>query len=249
MSNFRQAFMGSMLYAGDYEDRMVLSSQQPGPPGNSSNDRTWVQLVLPYLREFGIFKCPSDYGKRPSAEASFDEDLVPGDTDSRYYSASKRSNIGYNYLYLAPLFTDGRGKWFSTSHGLGEVYDPSRTILFVDSVWDVNASGFPYGGGSWLVLPPCRYLRQDGRKIDTFGLDTADRIYAPKHASGWRPDKQLTAEEFGFAWPWHEGTMNVIRLDGHAKSMTPRQLGSGCDVRDRWTGDIRDSANYDWDLN
>lgn len=246
ISQFRQAALATSLYTGDYEDKMVLVSYQPGSP-NSLTDRTWVQLILPYLRNFSIFRCPSDFGKRPSQDATFDQDLVPGDTDSRYYTASKRSNLGYNYLYLAPAYMDRNERWWTVSRGMNEVASPSKTILFVDSVWDVTPNGVPFGGGSWLVLPPCRYANKDDQQIDTFGVDNSQRLMTRNNANGWHTGRR-SANSFGFAWPWHEGRMTVIRLDGHASSVTPAQLAGGCDLKSQWAGSIRDRELYDWDL-
>ena len=96
LSNFKQIQLATVLYVTDWDDRMMPVNHQPSAPANSQNDRTWVQLTLPYAESFRIFNCPSDYGVRPPAETTFDQDLVPGDTYSKYYSASQRVNAGYN---------------------------------------------------------------------------------------------------------------------------------------------------------
>lgn len=245
VSNFRQVHLATSLYVTDWDDRMMPVNHQPAAAPNSTNDRTWVQLTLPYARSFSIFTCPSDSGERPSAETTFDQDLVPGDIYSKYYTASRRVNTGYNFMYLAPVYQAPNGEYISEPRPMSMVSEPSQTLLFVDSLWSRRADGTPYGGGSWLVVPPCRFAMQNGVKTDTFSLHGA-RAYAPNF--GWADDKD-SPYVYGAAWPWHEGRVNMIRLDGSVRSIPADELSAGCEVRERWEGVIQDRINYIWDLN
>ena len=246
LSNFKQVQLASSLYVNDWDDRFMPVNHQPSAPANSQNDKTWVQLTLPYANSFRIFICPSDYGQKPGVETSFDQDLVPGDTYSRYYSASLRVNTGYNYAYLAPLYRSTNGQWQAEPRSMTTVQDPSRTLFFVDSVWNRTEAGIPFGGGSWLVVPPCRYTRtQSGVRVDSFSVN-GGRIYAP--SNGWQSDKD-SPYLYGSAWPWHQGRMNLVRIDGSATNISGARLSSGCDVRENWNGIIREVGEYIWDLN
>jgi prepilin-type processing-associated H-X9-DG protein len=251
MSNMRQAQAAVALYTDDYTDMMMPVNHLPGMSATSQHDRTWVQLILPYLKNFSVFKCPGDYSDRPSPESTFDQDLVPGDTDSRYYSASMRSNIGFNYAYLSPVYRPLGQDWKSDPKSTISVTDSSRTILFVDSVWSVDKLGRPHGGGSWLVVPPCRYLAVEGQATpkDTFGLASGDTFFTPLNVGGWKSGGRNSADNFGFAWPWHNGRMNVIHMDGHSENVQPTILPGSCEVLPKWAGLIKDVNNYDWDLN
>src|SRR5690242_7478037 len=86
-ANMRQAAAATLLYVSDYDDYLMPVNHRPGMPPNAHLDRTWVQLILPYAHSFGIFTCPADYSAKET-ETSFDQDLVPGDIYSQYYSAS-----------------------------------------------------------------------------------------------------------------------------------------------------------------
>lgn len=245
-SNMRQAHLATYLYVADYDDRLVPVNHQPAGIPNSRNDRTWVQLVLPYVAgQFSVFRCPADYTERPSLNATIDGDLVPGDTFSQYYTASLRSNIGYNYLNFSPIYRSGT-RWQATPRFVSQVTEPSKTLLYVDSVWDRLPNGEPTGGGRWLVIPPCRYVRSGAELTDTFvpGSSTATVF---SESPGWRQDR-TSAMQFGGAWPWHQGRMNLIRLDGSLSTVTPIRLAAGCDVRENWAGLISDPASYLWDL-
>ena len=245
LTNFKNLHLASTLYITDWDDRTMPVNHQPSAPANSSNDRTWVQLTLPYSTQFSIYNCPADYGVRPSAETSFDQDLVPGDTYSKYYSASVRVNAGYNYAYLAPVYRTSSGRWQAEPRSTSQIAEPSATLLFVDTVWGRTEIGTPYGGGSWLVVPPCRFDMRDGRRRDTFSIGAGSTLYTP--SEGWEGNKESTFV-YGLAWPWHLGKVNIIRMDGSAKSLPIESLTAGCDARERWLGSINDSGRYMWDL-
>jgi prepilin-type processing-associated H-X9-DG protein len=244
ISNLRNLGSGARLYATDYDDRFMPVNHNPTPSASSRTDRTWVQLTLPYVRNFAIFHCPADNSDRPRPEATYDQDLVPGDTDSQYYTASLRSNYGYNYQNLTPI-QEEFGAYSSHPKTYSLVDTPSSTILFVDSVWSRDDNGRPNGGGNWLVAPPCRYYTT---RIDSFtGLRNA-KVLSFSSVKGWNINQEASADVYGNAWPWHGPRMNVAFVDGSVRSMTPRDLSAGCDVREAWAGAIEDPSTYLWDV-
>jgi prepilin-type processing-associated H-X9-DG protein len=256
ISNFKQAHTASALYLSDYDDRFMPVNYAPGvSSGTSRTDRTWVQLLLPYTRSFPIFRCPSDHSHSSGSSASFDQDLVPGDTYARFYHASQRSNIGYNYLYLSPIVKMGN-RWVVQTRSSTQVADPSRTLLFVDSIGVVSAGrSEETTGGSWLVYPPCRYAKHGALVYDSFQLSASQmaqggggpEVFTPTDP-GWDVSGAFSSRMYGGAWPWHSGRMNVARVDGSVRSFAPSALSRGCDVQDNWAGKIFDPSLYMWDL-
>ncbi len=242
-SNFRQAALATTLYVADYDELLMPASYRPLQIANATNDRTWVQLLLPYQRSLATFQCPSDTGRRTGVDGVFDEDLVPGNTDARFYKVSQRSNIGYNYLYLSPILRVRDGAWMAAPRSTSAVADASRTIVFVDSVWDRDLYGIPFGGGNYLVVPPCRYKQHNGARIDSFGPGSMYYV-----SFGWKTTSPTSGKLYGGAWPWHSGRMTVGRLDGSVRSLTPDQLTSGCALEEDWEGTITRGADYAWDL-
>lgn len=243
LSNFRQAYMAALLYVSDYDDMFMPVNHQPAAEPNAQDDTTWVQMLLPYVRSYGIFRCPAGAGLATENEASFDGDLVPGDIYSRFYSASLRTNLGYNYLYLAPIYRLG-SSWVAQPRGVSDVSDPGRMLMFIDSVWDRAGDGTPIGGGNWLVVPPCRFRLELGREEDTFQV-LGREVFSPP---GWSVDQANSGLRYGRAWPWHLGRTTVIRVEGGATTLSPAQLASGCDVEENWSGLVKD-ASYAWALN
>ena len=81
---------------------------------------------------------------------------------------------------------------------------------------------------------------------DSFSIGLGSVLYTP--SEGWEFDDKDSTFVYGSAWPWHMGKVNIIRLDGSAKSIPAEQLTTGCDVRDKWQGSIQDPSRYMWDL-
>ena len=248
-SNFRQATLSTFLYSTDYDDRYILSRYTTRVDATSVDDKTWVQLALPYTREFKVFRCPSDYTQLPESHAIFDGDVVPGDTYARYYTASKRTNIGYNYMYLSPLIEEG-SVIAPMSRLQTEVSEPSNTILFGDSVYEVTADGSPQGGGSYLIVPPCRYWLDGPFLRDTLRLSQVPDEDLYTGDVGWEnlPGANEIGKNMGGLWPWHSGKLTVVFNDGHAWRPTISQAAIGCDVKPAWGGYIYDKSLYLWDL-
>lgn len=250
ISNFHQASVSSMLYSTDYDEGFVPSGYHPSEENTSDRDRTWVQILMPYLQSFPIFRCPSDYSDRPDDKATFDQDLIPGDAFSRYFQASQRSNIGYNYLYLSPIVRTINRPYRAISRFNSQIANPSETIVFVDSVWDVSDDGTPHGGGSYLVMPPCRYATHGGTRVDTFLLGGIQDGFIFRAQDYWKVEFRSAAMSYGGTWPWHSGRMTVTFADGRTKPQRVPDLLRGCDASDNWaTGNIFDENIYQWDLN
>jgi hypothetical protein len=250
LSHFGNVGKAYTLYASDYDDMAVIVNECPGQTPNSRTDRTWVQLLLPYAPSFSIFHCPADATDDQGLQASFDQDLVPGDLYSEYYTASLRSDVGYNFQYLAPIVSVD-GIWEADPTDLSTIVRPGDMMMFADSAWQVT-NGVPSGGGSWLISPPCRYAAATGgQEVDTitppaaFGgiTRTSKVLFAP--SVGWG-DTQDAENQYGGVWTRHQGEANIVRIDGSAKALTMDQIASGCNVQPDWTGKIYDRGAYIW---
>ena len=251
LANFLSAWQSSGLYIADYDDRFMLADTDPQNM-NSRYDRTWVQLLLPYGSSIDVFKCPGDFSQRPKTEALFDEDLVPGDTISRYYQLSQLSNIGYNSQYLAPILKTPN-QWMALPRASTEMSAPSDTLQFVDTVHDIR-DGRPIGGGNYLVVPPCRFALTEQGLQDTF-IDSMSQVLVFSPFDGWsQPGTGSTApadfdgQWYGGAWPWHSQKINVLYADGHGAGMSVGRLSEGCNFAPNWAGLIEDRAAYAWSI-
>jgi len=249
VQRYKSTLTAHQLYTGDYDDFVAPATYRAGPGANPTNDRKWPQLLAPYLRTFEEFRCPADTAQRPSTESLFDSDLIPSDASARFYSFAERSNIGYNAYYFSPPVVFPGNRVLVSPRNLGQVESPSNTIMFVDSIYDLDAAGRPTGGGYYVVTPPCRYIEEaDGSLSDTFQVMQVPVGGSYLHLGGWSNPKRNDRNRYGGAWPWHEGRMTVGFTDGHVAPMTPTQLVAGCENQPEWQGTIINSGNYFWDL-
>ena len=238
-SNFHQVGLASLMYTADYDDRFMPIGDLPERVRDTETAHSWVQILLPYTtKSFAIFHCPADQ-TGPIDLSTFDQDLIPGDSDAEFYTASLHVNTGYNYQYLSPLLYQD-GQWNSEPRATTDIREPTRAILFVDSKWSLKKSD-TMDGGSWLVVPPCRYeLTPTGARVDTFlaGTNAQKAFVLDAHWSG--------TDHFGAAWPWHMGRMTVAHVDGSVVSQSPADLEAGCTVDGKLAGRIADSRLYNW---
>jgi prepilin-type N-terminal cleavage/methylation domain-containing protein len=245
ISNFRQVTAAALMYSADYDDVFVPVNHRTAGGGDSSNDRTWVQLLLPYGRSFQIFFCPADAQGFRAATARFDADLVPGDTSSGYFSASQSVNVGYNHQYLSPILRTSQG-WQAMPRSAASVADPASSLAFVDSTGPLST----VSGGSWLVSAPCRYeATASGQVLDTFS-GRMEPIEIFTTTDGWPAvDQPVDTEpiQYGGAWPRHGERFTIATLDGGTRSVSLGHLTRGCDVGANWSGLIRDNRAYLWD--
>jgi len=240
LHNFGSIGGAMMMYVTDYDDRVPPVNYKYVNVNDPGDDRTWVQTLAPYAGDFRLFTCPADTGRDAAGTPSGWEG---------YYAASLRSNLGYNYLYLSPLVQDQAGNWASYPISMSQIANPSRTITFIDSVWDRTQTGQPTGGGSWVTVPPCRYMKVGGGPvIDTFTMPLGTRNYFGFSPVGWQPTSSLSWLVYGGAWPWHHGQFTVGFADGRSETLSVTELTSGCDFEASWRGLIRNTSSYIWDL-
>lgn len=246
LTNFSQVLYATYLYQQDYDDRFMPVNYVPSLEPDPKVDATWVQLMLPYTRNMKVFRCSEDRAKVAGSDAIFDGGSVPGDTIERFYLASLKVNIGYNYLYYSPVYWAG-DRWVVQTRSGSEVQDPAKATIFIDTVAGRDENGNPMGGGSYVAIPPCRYFWVNGQLVDSFGVGTNHQVFTA--SKGWRVNDPISALRYGFAYPWHFNRLSIVRLAGGAKTITTSQLAAGCDVKLNWLGLIKDRGAYGWDLN
>lgn len=248
VQNYRQIGSALSMYRTDYDDRVPPANYEGVSFLDNANDRTWVQTLLPYIGNFSLFMCPGDTGRVKEPFTNDGPDGTPGDPWDRFYMASLRSNLGFNYIYLSPLVQFADGNWASFPVRGSDIVNPSGTIGFIDSVWDRGGDGMPYGGGSWVVVPPCRYVYTDDGPRDSFRLPQGIRYYFGFEPEGWQPKSSYSWLVYGGAWPWHRGSFNVLMMDGRVLALKLDGLLKGCDFLPEWQGLIHDLEEYPWDI-
>ncbi len=242
-SNFRSAGLAVALYTGDHDETSILASQAPGPDARAETDRTWAQMLRPYVGGASIFRCPNDSFKL-DADTNYDPDVVTLDPATLDYEQSRRTNLGYNYLTFSPIGEAPNRKWVSIPANMSSIATPAMTLHMVDSVWSLDSEGKPYGGGHYLVMPPCRYGKVGQRRTDLIDIPNGFRIFMSN--AGWIKEAS-EFRSYGGSYPWHEGRMTTLFADGHVKALTPEEASRGCNVAAGFSGEVLDSTQYIWD--
>ncbi len=238
----RQVSIGNIIYMGDYDDAYPPARYSASRTVQPIHDRTWVQVLLPYVRSFDLFICPVDTTREPSVSL-FDPDLTGTDTYAKYHLASMRANIGYNFTYLAPMVY--QNNWRSISRYGSEIENPSETLQYADSAWEI-VNGKPKGGGNYLVLPPCRFHMVNGSLVDTFGLNQVSNANIYTGGLAWTDLKPYPLT--GGVYPWFKETVTIATAAGNIKRVKMESLTAGCEVKPNWQGYVFDLSLYIWDL-
>lgn len=160
-SNLRQVTLAFQMYLQDYDEGFPQLFYT-GPVGRTTPDNfglfRWPWLVVPYVRTFGLFFCPSDRA-------------VPGLRDERNplfgYNFGLIPSWGYNAHYLSPgedPFLPDHPDFAPIS--LARVTAPAETLLLVESIWwspprrprppNTPATGYyrVYPPKQWAGAPP-----------------------------------------------------------------------------------------------
>jgi len=253
LSNQKQCSLGILQYEGDSDDTfpMVDTGSINGPGwGFGRPDYVWPELVMPYMKNWQILRCPSDSNANDhelSEDNTTDNNTIflgPNDPNFNYSRAS-RTDFGLNYTFLCPwVLVPVTGGTYVGSHpiNMSQVGSVAKMLEGIETIWN-RVGGAPEGGGNWTVEAPC--IR-----------DTAGNWLPPVPPSqfysygGWdvNPADQSWLE-WGGAWPFHKTNgMNTMFVDGHAHFTTIGALSAGCDVRSSHVGLVYDRNKYIWDL-
>jgi prepilin-type N-terminal cleavage/methylation domain-containing protein/prepilin-type processing-associated H-X9-DG protein len=168
LSNVRQIASGMMMYVQDY-DEIFPPALSINPGESYYYELSWMNRVQPYVRNLGIFVCPS-------ADHRSTDWRVSSDILQNYgYSPSMRA-VGDGSGWTALGTPYGRALWeglggfygaravgtytrTASSHALGEIARPSETAAIVDHRhfdWAFHLAQFSIPEPRHIPEPPVR---------------------------------------------------------------------------------------------
>jgi len=229
LSNQKQDTLSSLMYSADVDDKAAPLQNSPcgyddvfePNPENLVQNRG--QLIQPYMKNLQLLRNPLD----PQATDSV---LYAGATTQlgKDFNATQRTDHGYNYFYMSPFMaqtipgcTNPNAAVFrgADMNSIGRV---AQTISTVDSVWDMSGPRGARGGGNWFVQAPSYY---NSPTQYWFGA--------------WTFTNPADWFQYGAAWDYVKGTVQVAFADGHAKTLPTPQLWAGSNPLT--------SSVFDWD--
>jgi len=215
LSNTKQIGLAMMQYQQDYDETYSGAFKQISTSGATVRVH-WPQLIYPYAKNYGIFRCPSQGGVKGMTNDNLEVAPNPAlNPDIASGCATNQRPCGVNYSYNCIITADG-SQFFSgvgspdgndaTGVSGADVDAPADTILITDARHQDN---------NW-----------DGRSTDV----KAGTYYGHNWAGPATEDWRLPPGRGNFDKRHQEGA-NVLWYDGHAKfrktSMRPTQLHPG----------------------
>jgi len=252
LSNMKQHVLATQIYQSDSDDIAPLWMYN-GTFDVNQGDRSWGNLVFPYMKSDDMTKTPNSPFSIESRKrnANFPDPNTMGAMrrEQELYNLGWLTDYGYNYQTFTGFIFDAAapGGFRFNPQSITSFADPANTLQNITGIFDRTSGGGLKDGGQLPIDPPCR------RYPDNTDA-TANGGAAAYFYGGWNPSSPNAWNVFGGAWPYYGGRPNegarasVGFADGHAKTMTISQVAAGCDVKDRWTGRIQDRQKYIWDM-
>jgi len=267
LSNFKQVGTATAMYTTDYDDCYMLSdSGGPQGWGFGLPDTVPAQQLGPYVKNWSIYRGVKDtWGddQRIADECPYMGCTLANATQAQREAAlAVRSNVGYNYAFFSPWRYGAFNGYLPTSASVSasEVRNPSGTIMFADSIWDLDSQGNPTGGGNWVIETPC-WKETNGnllRPMLSYGPQGDNTIFS--YGTGWVVGTWLV---YGGTWPfWNQtdlsnitrglkdGQENTVMADSSCKSRPVKRLTEGCSAfgAGAFRGTVVDKEKFLWDL-
>lgn len=225
LSNIKQLGLGIMMYTQDYDEMFPIHAYWENDWNTAEGKaKYWQGRVLPYIKNLGIFRCPSDAGGSAATTGG-------GDAGTRV-SYAFNSIVGTDQVQ-----GEMRGiimavpSWAPSSvpgQSLAAVGRPAESVMLGEQhTGDVASNAARWWWGEASNSTPVNNM------IFMTMLDAKFEALPPLWGGMPGPNgarDETTADSKKFGWgkngalsDRHSGQTNFVFADGHAKSMRPVQ--------------------------
>jgi prepilin-type N-terminal cleavage/methylation domain-containing protein/prepilin-type processing-associated H-X9-DG protein len=241
LSNMNQLAKATMMYVQDYDETfyphrfncgaagacnplLLDPGFAPNISGAAQNRIFWISLLQPYVKNYGVFKCPST----PNAWVGGGPDNCqsPGCGGQGY---GGENSYGHNDLWMSPAapFSGGPA---GPPVNLAQVDRPAGIVLMVDATY--------YGAGP-DVLNQSGYLRNanandaqfaqvNGKQYPNYWKNIGNSLWS-YYPGGATNDVPAPADAIALGRKRHNQQINCQFVDGHTKSVAyDRIIGDVC---------------------
>ncbi len=144
LSNMKQIGLGVQLYLGDNDDRMFFRSGSAASRVGlipTANDNRWWNLLMPFMKNNDIFRCPSDSLPTPSKDANGNNTILRSYLaifPAESLNATSIENVSETTVVTEKWGQDYNGtitdSWIEPYNGDFSIdsHDPSRTYKAAD---------------------------------------------------------------------------------------------------------------------
>lgn len=202
LSNARQLSTALYIYCQDYDENIVPASLRPA---DNSAPKIWSEIVQPYVKNEGIFICPSANPKQ-----------YPANWDTRNFGT-----LGYNETTavdqrINPATPEG----LPNSLSIATIDEPARGVLMADTPGGPLAN--KYRG--YVFNPMNGIVNATDLRLST--PLTADRDLVVELGPSRSPSQLKPVFCRHFATGQGQGTASLIFADGHAKTYSANSINA-----------------------
>jgi prepilin-type N-terminal cleavage/methylation domain-containing protein len=234
LSNTKQQVLAVLMYQNDYDDAFPIGTSWSATPNGTQLGwaggpyfSTWAWQIAPYIKTGQIFQDPTAASLPPS--------MTPAINFDTFYTG-----FGYNFTFLSPILGSSGGQYF-TSTTSSQAQNAAATVM-ITSKWvnQDNTTGYIWGtgfpsvsggtlhGAQGMLADPASQVPGCDWTIGWCLTDWGAGGFYDTVADGGimnlpLPEGRLTGgDAFRYS---HNVTCGWV--DGHAKTQTYDQLGTG----------------------
>ena len=202
ISNMKQLSLGMLMYTQDY-DETYCAQGQPAATNGWGWQMTWIYETQPYLKNYGVIRCPSD------------THTLAADSGPTY-SVVANGVLAYDNGWKMIGVINGSRDWFEMApRSMASVGMPAETIML--------AERHKMSPQSWMNPMQGAFSPWATVLMNADGVDGGNSLPGNKQGAA---DSQWSAPDpnsDGAIATTHSGMSNFAFADGHVKSMKPRQ--------------------------
>ncbi len=237
LSNMKQMGTATAMYVQDY-DEQFYPHRQTGVPnpfvgqfpqitGKSAGRMFWISLLNPYIKNYDVFKCPSNpgawWGTNPDGTncgGQSNNTTTNGCSDQGY---GGQNSYGHNDMWMSPAVTNG-GTTTVQPPSMASVPRVASTILITDATYygvvpDVNNES-----GLGLINSngqESAYVTAQGSFYAEYWKNIGNARWSWNGGQSMAPDPSASVLA---GKSRHSEQINVQFVDGHAKSIPYNRL-------------------------
>jgi len=206
LSNTKQLVLASIMYAGDQDDNFCAEGE-PGPGNGWGWQMTWQMLTVPYMKNYGILKDPTD---NHTPFSNFDTGPLFSYPGNGIFAG--HCSPGWAGWDMIGVIQSNRS-WtnnYNSPRSATAVGLPAETIVFATR-FKMHPTSWMYPGMDGVYSPWASTL------LNSDGVDNGMSLPGQKNGLWAAADPTYD----GVIYNGYGGQSPVGFVDGHAKSMKP----------------------------
>jgi prepilin-type N-terminal cleavage/methylation domain-containing protein/prepilin-type processing-associated H-X9-DG protein len=205
LSNIKQLGLASLMYGNDFDDTFCAQGE-PGPANGWGWQMTWIMHTIPYMKNYGILKDPSDSHTGPAWSGPLFSYVANG------VIAGQCSPSWGGWKFKGVI--NASRNWFEmTPRNATSISKPAETIMFA-SRFKMHPNSWMYNEGIQGSFSPWATVL-----IGADGVDAERSLPGQKDGQWSKPVPDYN----GVIADVYASKSNFAFSDGHAATLRPTQ--------------------------